>query len=98
MLKSISTFAAAMTAAGIASLPPVEPCTRDERIDARPLGIACSQRERDPKRPFGEAVRVRIVLNDPIASRDKDTRALVVDVRRLPMRDASRLDPPGARV
>lgn len=54
MLKSISTFAAAMIAAGIVALPSLSPqvrtsapvlCATGDRIDARPLGIACSQRE-----------------------------------------------------
>jgi hypothetical protein len=85
MLKSISTFAALM-AAGIAALPPLSPQVRargpvprasSDRIDTRPRGITCPQREwpyfaapclRDPKRPFGGAGRVRIVSIDRLPS------------------------------
>jgi hypothetical protein len=46
---------------------------RGDRIDARPIGTACSQHEwpyfeaacvRDPRRPFGEARQVRVIPID----------------------------------
>lgn len=82
MIKSIFTITAALIVAGIVSLPGLAPQVqarapelgaKGDRVDARPIGTACSQREwpyfsvaclRDAKNPFGEARQVRIVLID----------------------------------
>jgi hypothetical protein len=92
MLKSIYTFAAAMIAAGIVALPSLSPQVRaggpvlgakGDRIDARPLGVACSPREwpyfaapclRDPKKPFGVAGPVRVVSTDHLPQPPTDPK------------------------
>jgi len=82
MSKSISCIAAALLAAAICALsgpsPQVHASTlalagKADRLDARPLGGACSQREwpyfettclRDARNPSGKASEVRIVSID----------------------------------
>lgn len=82
MIKSAYSIAAAFIAATIICLPnlvaqvqahgPVLGAKSD-RIDARPLGTACSQNEwpyfeanclRDAKNPFGQARQVRVISTD----------------------------------
>jgi hypothetical protein len=83
MIKSTYIITAALVALVIASLLSLAPQqvqarapvlgAKGDRIDARPIGAACSQREwpyfeatclRDSKNPFGEARQVRIVSAD----------------------------------
>lgn len=82
MFKSLYVIAAALIAAAIISFPSLSPQVqarapalgvKGDRVDARPLGTACAQREwpyfestclRDPRKPFGEAREVRIVSTD----------------------------------
>ena len=86
MIKSTYVIAAALIAAAIVSLPnltlqvqasaPV-PGAKADRLDARPLGSACSQREWpyfetdclwDARYPHGEARSVRMVSTDRLPS------------------------------
>jgi hypothetical protein len=82
MFKTVYIVAAAAIAAVIVAMPSLSMQVqargpvlgaKGDRVDARPLGTACSQREwpyfetsclRDPKHPFGEARQVRIVTTD----------------------------------
>lgn len=91
MLKSTYAFAAAMIAAAIVALPSLSPQVRargpvfgakSDRIDARPLGTACSQRAwryfeapcpRDPKEATG-SVRVMPTDRLPLSPTDHKPR------------------------
>jgi hypothetical protein len=81
MMKPIYIVVAALIAAAIVGLPTLSQVqahapvlgAKGDRVDARPLGAACSQREwpyyevgclRDAKYPFGEARQVRMVSTD----------------------------------
>jgi hypothetical protein len=81
MIKTAYVVAAAVIAAIIVAMPSLSMVqargpalgVKGDRVDARPLGAACSQREwpyfessclRDVKNPFGEARQVRIVTTD----------------------------------
>jgi hypothetical protein len=81
MIKTAYVVAAAVIAAIIVAVPSLSMVqargpalgVKGDRVDARPLGAACSQREwpyfessclRDAKNPFGEARQVRIVTTD----------------------------------
>jgi len=83
MLKiAYAIVAAAIVAACLIAVPSLSPQVqarapvlgaKGDRVDARPLGTACSQHEwpyfeaacvRDAKNPFGEARAVRIVSTD----------------------------------
>jgi hypothetical protein len=86
VFKPIYIIAAAVIAAGIVGLPSLSPQVqarapvlgaKGDRVDARPLGSACSQREwpyfetsclRDARNPFGEARAVRVVVTDRLPS------------------------------
>lgn len=90
MIKSVFTIVAALMVAAIvslASLPPQvqarapELGARGDRVDARPIGTACSQREwpyfeaaclRDAKNPFGQARQVRHVWIDQLPRAAED--------------------------
>jgi hypothetical protein len=81
MIKSAYVVAAAVIAAILVAMPGLSMVqargpalgVKGDRVDARPLGTACSQHEwpyfetsclRDAKKPFGEARQVRIVTTD----------------------------------
>lgn len=81
MIKTAYVVAAAVIAAVIVAMPSLSMVqarapalgVKGDRVDARPLGSACSQREwpyfetsclRDAKNPFGEARQVRTVTTD----------------------------------
>ena len=81
MIKSAYVIAAALVAAGVVALPVMSQVqasapvlgAKGDRVDARPIGTACSAREwpyyetaclRDPKLPFGQARQVRLVSTD----------------------------------
>jgi hypothetical protein len=81
MIKTAYVVAAAVIAAVIVAMPSLSMVqarapvlgVKGDRVDARPLGAACSQHEwpyfetsclRDAKNPFGEARQVRIVTTD----------------------------------
>ena len=81
MIKTAYVVAAAVIAAIIVAMPSLSMVqarapalgAKGDRVDARALGTACSQREwpyfetsclRDAKNPFGEARQVRIVTTD----------------------------------
>lgn len=81
MMKSAYVIAAVLVAGGIvalASLSQVQASApalgaKGDRVDARPIGTACSAREwpyfeaaclRDPKQPFSQARQVRLVSTD----------------------------------
>lgn len=81
MMKPAYVIAAAVIAALIVALPSLSQVqarapvlgAKGDRVDARPLGTACSKREwpyfetgcmRDAKYPFGEARAVRVVSID----------------------------------
>jgi hypothetical protein len=81
MIKSAYIVAAAAMAAIIVAMPSLSMVQarapalglKGDRVDARPVGTACSQHEwpyfetsclRDAKYPFGEARQVRIVTTD----------------------------------
>jgi hypothetical protein len=83
MMKSAYVIAAALVAAGIVALPSLSQVqasapvlgAKGDRVDARPIGTACSAREwpyfetaclRDPKLPFGQARKVRLVFTDQL--------------------------------
>jgi hypothetical protein len=92
MGKSIyAVAAAAAIAAVLVMLPSLSPQVqahgpafgvKTDRVDARPLGDECSQREwpyfeaaclRDPRRPFGQARQVRIIPLDRLPAVDNGT-------------------------
>jgi hypothetical protein len=81
MMKSAYVIAAALVAAALVALPSLSQVqasapilgAKGDRVDARPIGTACSAREwpyfetaclRDPKYPFGQARQVRLVSTD----------------------------------
>jgi hypothetical protein len=82
MTKSISCILAAFIAAGVSALPSLSAQVqarapvlgaKGDRIDARPIGTACSHRAwpyfeagclRDTRNPFGEVHPVRMVSTD----------------------------------
>jgi hypothetical protein len=83
MMKSAYVVAAALVAAGIVALPSLSQVqasaptlgAKGDRVDARPIGTACSAREwpyfetaclRDAKQPFGQARVVRMVSTDQL--------------------------------
>jgi len=86
MIKSAYVIAAMFIAAAIVGLPSLSPQVqahapvpdvKTDRLDARPLGSACSQREwpyfdtgclRDAKNPHGIARQVRMVSTDRLPS------------------------------
>jgi hypothetical protein len=84
MIKTAYVVAAAVIAAAIVAMPSLSMVqarapalgAKGDRVDARPLGSACSQREwpyfetsclRDAKNPFGEARQVRLVTTDHLS-------------------------------
>lgn len=91
MIKSAYVIAASLIAAVIVGLPSLSPQVqahapmlgaKGDRVDARPLGTACSQREwpyfetsclRDAKYPFGEARAVRVVSTDRLPALPEST-------------------------
>jgi len=81
MMKSAYVIAAALVGAGLIALPSLSQVqasapvlgAKGDRVDARPVGAACSAREwpyfetsclRDPTQPFGQARKVRMVSTD----------------------------------
>jgi len=81
MIKTAYVAAAAIIAAVIVAVPSLSMVhasapvfgAKGDRVDARPIGAACSQHEwpyfeasclRNAKNPFGEARQVRIVTTD----------------------------------
>jgi hypothetical protein len=81
MMKSAYVIAAALVAAGLIALPSLSQVqasapvlgAKGDRVDARPIGTACSAREwpyfetsclRDASQPFGQARKVRMVSID----------------------------------
>jgi hypothetical protein len=84
MLKSAYSVAAAFIVASIICLPNLVAKVqaygpalgvKGDRVDARPLGTACSQNEwpyfeasclRDARNPFGQARQVRIITTDSL--------------------------------
>jgi hypothetical protein len=83
--------AAAAVAAALVMLPSFSPQVqahgpvfgvKGDRVDERPIGDECSQREwpyfeagclRDPRRPFGQARQVRIIPLDRLPALDDST-------------------------
>lgn len=80
-MKSAYVIAAALVGAGLIALPSLSQVqasapvlgAKGDRVDARPVGAACSAREwpyfetsclRDPTQPFGQARKVRMVSTD----------------------------------
>lgn len=81
MMKSVYVIAAALVAGGIVALSSLSQVqasapvlgAKGDRVDARPIGRACSAREwpffdaaclRDPEQPFGQARQVRLISTD----------------------------------
>lgn len=92
MIKTAYVAAAAVIAAVIVAVPSLSMVrasapmfgVKGDRVDARPIGTACSQREwpyfeasclRDAKNPFGEARQVRIVTTDHLLQPAQTTLA-----------------------
>ena len=85
MMKSAYVVAAVLVFGGIVALASQSQVqasapvlgAKGDRVDARPIGAACSAREwpyyeatclRDAKQPFGQARQVRVVSTDRLAN------------------------------
>ena len=93
MIKTAYVVSAAVIAAVIVAVPSLSMVqargpvlgAKGDRVDARPIGTACSQHEwpyfetsclRDAKNPFGEARQVRVVTTDHLLRPVETTVAL----------------------